>query len=58
MKKLFDWTIMGGDMIIPRSPKTTRNEKNFQDRPKKILFFKSYITLKYLLIIDFQKFDP
>jgi hypothetical protein len=54
----FDWTIMGGATIIPRSPRTTRNEKNFQDRPKIFLFFKSYMTLKYLLIIDFPKFDP
>ncbi len=23
-----------------------------------ILFFKSYMTLKYLLLIDFPKFDP
>ncbi len=45
-------------MIIPRSLKTTRNEQNFQDRSKKILFLKSYMTLKYLLIIDFPKFDP
>ena len=49
---------MGGATIIPRSLKTTRNEKKFQDRPKKILFLKSYMTLKYLLIIDFPKFDP
>ncbi len=35
---------MGGATIIPRSPRTTRNE--------------SYMTLKYLLIIDFPKFDP
>jgi hypothetical protein len=49
---------MGGATIIPRSPKTTRNEKIFQDRPKIFLFFKSYMTLKYLLIIDFPKFDP
>ncbi len=49
---------MGGATIILRSLKTTRNEINFQDRPKKILFSKSYMTLKYLLIIDFQKFDP
>ena len=49
---------MGGATIIPRSLRTTRNEKNFQDRPKKFLFFKSYMTLKYLLIIDFPKFDP
>jgi hypothetical protein len=33
VKKFFDWTIMGGAIIISRSPKTTRNEKNFQDRP-------------------------
>ncbi len=49
---------MGGATIIPRSLKTTRNEKKFQDRPKKYLFLKSYITLKYLLIIDSPKFDP
>ncbi len=35
--------------------KTTRNDKKFQDF---FLFFKSYMTLKYLLIIDFPKFDP
>ncbi len=28
-KKNFDWTIMGGAAIIPRSLKTTRNEKFF-----------------------------
>jgi hypothetical protein len=38
---------MGGATIIPLSLKTTRNE-----------FLKSYMTLKYLLIIDFPKFDP
>jgi hypothetical protein len=48
---------MGGATIIPRSPKTTRNEKKFQNRPKFFLFLKSYMTLKYLLIIDFPKFD-
>jgi hypothetical protein len=46
VKNFFDWTIMGGATIIPRSLKTTRNEKIFQDRPKKILFSKSYMTLK------------
>ncbi len=56
MKKIFDWTIMGGATIIPRSLKTTQNEKNFQDRPKFFLFFKTYMTIKYLLIIDFPKF--
>jgi hypothetical protein len=49
---------MGGATIIPRSLKTTRNGKHSQDRQKKILFLKSYMTLKYLLIIDFSKFDP
>ncbi len=49
---------MGGATIIPRSPKTTRNEKRLQDRPKWFLFFKSYMAPKYLLIIDFPKFDP
>ena len=43
---------MGGATIIPRSPRTTQNEKNFQDRQKTIK------TLKYLLIIDFPKFEP
>jgi hypothetical protein len=54
----FDWAIMGGATIIPLSFKTTRNEKKFQDRPKKIVFLKSHMTLKYLLIIDFPNFDP
>ncbi len=49
---------MGGATIIPRSPRTTRNEKQFQDRQKKKNFFKSYMTLKCLLIIDFPKFEP
>jgi hypothetical protein len=49
---------MGGATIIPRSLRTTRNEKNCQDRPNFFLFFKSHMTLKYLLIIDFPKFDP
>jgi hypothetical protein len=28
-KKNFDWAIIGGDTIFPRSPRTTQNEKNF-----------------------------
>jgi hypothetical protein len=48
---------MGGATIIPRSPRTTRNEKKFLDGPKKF-FLKSYMTLKYLLITDFPKFEP
>ena len=57
-KKIFEWTIKGGAMIIPHSLKTTQNEKNVEDKPKFFLFFKSYMTLKYLQIIDFPKFDP
>jgi hypothetical protein len=35
-----------------------RNGKFFQDRPKKFFVLKSsYMTLKYLLIIDSSKFD-
>jgi hypothetical protein len=33
-------------------------KKNFKMGPKIFLIFKSYMTLKYLLIIDFPKFDP
>ncbi len=28
-KKNFDWAIIGGGTIFPRSPRTTRNEKKF-----------------------------
>ncbi len=49
---------MGEATIIPRSPRTTRNEKKFQDRPKNLIIKKSYMTLKYVLIIDFPKFEP
>jgi hypothetical protein len=38
VKIFFDWTIMGGATIIPRSPRTTRNGKKFQDRPNFFLF--------------------
>ncbi len=38
VKHFFDCTIMGGATIIPRNPRTTRNEKNFQDRPKNFCF--------------------
>jgi hypothetical protein len=31
---------MGGATIIPRSPRTTRNETFFQERPKKNYFLK------------------
>ena len=28
-KKIFDWPIIGGGTIFPRSPRTTGNEKKF-----------------------------
>ncbi len=34
-KKLFDLASIGGGTIFPRSPRTTRNEKNFWGRSKK-----------------------
>jgi hypothetical protein len=49
---------MGGATIVPRSHKTKRNKKIFQDRPKIVLVFQSYVTLLYLLMIDFPKFNP
>jgi hypothetical protein len=33
-------------------------KKKVKDRPNFFLFFKSYMTLKYLLITVFPKFDP
>jgi hypothetical protein len=33
-------------------------KKNFKIGQKFFLFLKSFMTLKYLLIIDFPKFDP
>jgi hypothetical protein len=46
---------MGGATIIPRSPR--KMGKNFKIG-QNFFFLKSYMTLKYLLIIDFPKFEP
>ncbi len=49
---------MGGATIIPRIVlRLSRMKKIFKIGQKKFLFSKSYMTLKYLLIIDFPKFD-
>jgi hypothetical protein len=32
-KTIFDWSIMGGGRIIPRSLKTTGNKNSFQPKP-------------------------
>ena len=47
-----------GATIIPRSLKTSRNKKIFQDRPKNFFIFKIIYDPLLLLIIDFPKFDP
>jgi hypothetical protein len=46
---------MGGTTIVPRRPKTKRNKKNFKNRPNFFYFYKSCMTLLYLLIRDFPK---
>ncbi len=54
----FDWTILEGATIVPRSLKTKQNKKNFKIGQIYFLFFKSYVTLLYLQLIDFPKLDP
>ncbi len=49
---------MGGATIVPRSLKTKRNKKFVHYRLKMLKLLKSYMTLLYLLIIDFLKLDP
>ena len=49
---------MGGATIIPRSPRIRGMKKIFKLCQKNFFFLKSYMTLKYLLIIDFPKFEP
>jgi hypothetical protein len=39
--KFFDWPIMGGGRIIPRSPRTTGNENFCKPGPKKFFGLKS-----------------
>ena len=58
MRNFFIGPLWGGATIIPRSLKTTQNEKIFKIG-QKILYFLNHIRpLKYLLIIHFPKFDP
>ena len=49
---------MGGATIIPRSPRTTQNEKKFLVRSKNFLFFFSFVNPLYEPILVFPKFDP
>ncbi len=48
---------MGGATIIPRSPRTTQNEKIFKLGQKFFVFF-SFVNPLYELILVFPKFDP
>jgi hypothetical protein len=56
-ESFFDWALIGGGTIFPRSPRTTRNEKKFQARSKKIFFSFSVMDPKYDLILVFLKFN-
>ncbi len=49
---IFDSIIMGGALTIPRSLKTKRNNKFFQDRPRFFLFFKSYTVWPFLILAN------
>ena len=49
---------MEGATIIPRSLKTTRNEKNFLARSKKYFIFFSFLNPLHEPILVFPKFDP
>ena len=49
---------MGGATIIPRSPRTTQNEKKFWVRSKNFLIFFFFVNPLYEPILVFPKFDP
>jgi hypothetical protein len=53
-QKNFDWAIIGGGTIFPRSPRTTQNEKNFELGKN----FFSFVNPLYEPILVFPKFDP
>jgi hypothetical protein len=55
VKKLVSNSRIKNSVQIASCPK---QNKKFQARPKKLLFFKSYVTCIYVLIIVFPKFDP
>ena len=57
-KKNFDWPVIGGGTIFPRSPRTTQNEKKkFWVRSKFFYFFFSFVNPFYEPILVFPKFD-
>ncbi len=57
MKKNFYWTIME-ELRLFRVVLGQRGMKKICKIGQQIFKKKSYMTLKYLLIIDFQKFEP
>ncbi len=57
-KQIFCWTIIGGDRIVLRILRL-RRMKIFSELGKIfLLFYKSQMSLLYLLIIVFPTFDP
>ncbi len=58
MKKFFDWTIMGELRLFRVVLGLRGMKKIFKIGQKKFFLYKSYTTFKYLLILDFPKFDP
>jgi hypothetical protein len=56
-KKNFDWPIIGGGTIFPRSPRTTKNEKKFWGRSEFLFLFSSIMDPKYDPILVFWKFN-
>ncbi len=52
-KKFFDWAILGGGTIFPRSPRTTGNEKKFLARSKKFVLISSIMDPEYDPILVF-----
>ncbi len=47
-----------GELLLFRVVLGLRGMKKMFKMGQIFLFFKSYMSLKYLLIIDFPKFDP
>jgi hypothetical protein len=56
-KIFFYWAFIGGGTIFPRSPRTTRNEKNFWARSNFFYFSYSIMDPKYDPILVFWKFN-
>ncbi len=56
-KNFLDWAILGEGTIIPRSPRTTQNEKNLELGQKNFIFLFSFVNPFYEPFLVFPKFD-